>query len=461
MSITHSVTRELAQWIISHRFEDVPSDVKHEARRAFLNFVGCAIGGAHEEAVDIAIRTLSPYSGPATACVIGRAERFDPLYASLMNGISSHVHDYDDTTPKNYNHATSPVASALCAYGSAKPLSGAAFMHALILGFEAESRIGNSVYPAHYDVGWHMTGTVGVFGAAVGIGRVLGLPLQNMVWTIGLAATQAAGLREMFGSMGKAFHPGRSAQSGHLAALLAQNGFTSGIYGLEGPRGFAAVQSAKCDLTKITSRLGEDFDLRENTYKPFPCGIVIHPTIDACIQLKQKHGITADQVRAVELQVAPLVLDLCNKKFISKGLEGKFSVYNAAALGLVRGRAGLREFTDETINDGEVKRIRELTNATGNRAISEDSVNVQVTLADSRKVELYLEHSLGNLARPMNDRQLEDKFRDQATLVLPAEQVDQLIALCWKVDQLDDVAQLISLALPPAPASKKQMRGRT
>ena len=206
-----------------------------------------------------------------------------------MNGISSHVEDYDDTTPKNYSHTSSPVASALLAYASANRVRGRDFVEAFILGFEAESRVGNVVYPAHYDVGWHMTGTIGVFGAAAAIGKLIGLNEQQMVWALGLAATQAAGLREMFGSMGKAFHPGRSAQNGYAAALLAQAGFTSGERGIEGPRGFAAVLAATAICRRSPTRLGVDFDLRENTYKPFPCGIVNHPTIDGGIQIHNEH----------------------------------------------------------------------------------------------------------------------------------------------------------------------------
>ena len=129
-------------------------------------------------------------------------------------------------------------------------VSGRDFLQAFIVGFEAESRVGNAVFPAHYDAGWHITGTAGVFGAAAAIGRLLSLPVQQMIWAIGLAATQAAGLREMFGSMAKAFHPGRSAQNGYAAALLAQAGFTAGQYAIEAPRGFAAVQSARYDLSK-------------------------------------------------------------------------------------------------------------------------------------------------------------------------------------------------------------------
>src|SRR5437763_17025893 len=156
-----SETAALASYIVNSRLEDIPQDVRKEARRAILNYVGCALGGAPDEAVDIAIATFRDFSGPANAAILGRAERMDALHASLMNGISSHVYDYDDTTPKNYAHPTSPVASALFAYASANSVSGRDFMLAFILGFEAESRVANSVYPAHYDVGWHITGTSG------------------------------------------------------------------------------------------------------------------------------------------------------------------------------------------------------------------------------------------------------------------------------------------------------------
>ena len=164
-----SETRTLATWLVESRLESIPDDVHHEALRA-----------------------LGPFSGPATARVLGRAERLDPLLASLMNGISSHVYDYDDTTPKNYSHPSSPVASALFAFASANRVTGRDFVHAFILGFEAESRVANAVYPAHYDAGWHITGTSGVFGAATAIGTLLGLSVQQMVWAVGLAATQAA-----------------------------------------------------------------------------------------------------------------------------------------------------------------------------------------------------------------------------------------------------------------------------
>jgi 2-methylcitrate dehydratase PrpD len=443
-------TKALASYVVTARWEDIPEDIRHEAHRAIVNYVGCALGGSQHPSIDNTIRALGSCFGPPTACVLGRAERMDPLHASLLNGISSHVHDYDDTTPKNYIHPTSPVASALFAYASQHPVSGRDFMEAFVLGFEAESRIGNAVYPAHYDVGWHITGTAGVFGAAVAIGKLMKLPVQEMIWAIGLAATQAAGLREMFGSMAKALHPGRAAQNGYASALLAQSGFTAGEHSLEGPRGFAAVQASHYDLSKITAALGTDFDLRENTYKPFPCGIVNHPTIDGCIQLHKEHSLTPDQIASVQLRVAPLVMDLCNQQNITRGLQGKFSVYHGAAIGLVCGKAGLQEYSDETVNQADVRRVREATTAVGDPSITEDQARIEVTLTDGRVLHRFVEQSLGNTHKPMTDRQLDQKFRDQAVVALPSSQIEDLIALCWRLSQLPNVAELVRAALPAA-----------
>jgi len=366
-----------------------------------------------------------------------------------MNGISSHVFDYDDTTPKNMCHPTSPIASALFAYASVNPVRGRDFMEAFIYGFEASSRVANCVYPTHYDLGWHITGTAGVFGAAAAIGKLMRLTEQQMIWALGLAGTQAAGVREMFGSMGKAFHPGRAAQNGYGAALLAQAGFTAGPRILEGPRGFPAVTTAaRFNLANVTKGLGTEFDLLVNTYKPYPCGIVIHPTIDGAIQLREQHGVAPGDIAAVRLRVAPLVLDLCNQQGISTGLQGKFSVYHGAAIGLVRGKAGVQEYTDAAVNDPDIKRVREGATATADPAVTEDQAGIEVELRDGRRLSLFVEQSLGNINKPLSDRQLDAKFRDQAVVNLPADDVERLIGLCWKIEELTDVGELVQAAVP-------------
>ena len=176
------VTETLAAYVACSTLDAIPPDVQREATRALVNYLGCALGGSIEPALDIAIATMSPFSGERNACVLGRAERFDALHAALLNGIGSHVHEYDDTLPKNYIHPSVPVGSALFAYASANEINGRDFVHAFILGFEVESRIGNAVYPAHYQAGWHITSTTGVFGAAAAVGKLLRLTTKQMVW---------------------------------------------------------------------------------------------------------------------------------------------------------------------------------------------------------------------------------------------------------------------------------------
>jgi 2-methylcitrate dehydratase PrpD len=443
------VTRALARYVVSARYADIPAPVKKEAQRTLLNWTGCAVGGSRHETLDVALAALAPFSGPAQASVLGRRDRLDVLHAALMNGISSHVFDYDDTHLKTVIHPAGPVVSALLALAEYRPQSGTEFLNAMVLGIEVECRIGNAVYPAHYDRGWHITGTAGVFGAAAACGKALGLTEPQMVWALGIAATQPVGLREMFGSMTKSFHPGRAAQNGLTAALLASHNFTSTEVGLEGKSGWANVLSTTRDYTQITGNLGKSYEIALNTYKPFACGIVIHPAIDACIQLRNQHELVAADIERIDLAVHPLVLELTGKKTPQTGLESKFSVYFAAALAVVRGSAGMRDFSDENARDPVIVGLRDRVVATVDPAVKEEQVKARVTLKDGRVVSLFVEHVVGSLERPMSDADLEAKFLDLAKGVLPAAQARTLMDLCWQVESLPSAAALAAAAVPP------------
>ena len=193
------VTKILAQWILGSSYDTLPDPVRRESVRSVLNWVGVAIGGSHHETVDVAVSALQPFSGPPQAGLFGRTERFDILNAAFLNGVSSHIFDFDDTHLKTIIHPAGPVASAILAYAEMKPVTGKAFLDALVVGIETECRIGNAVYPNHYDAGWHITGTCGPFGAAAAAGKLMGLTEQQMVYALGLAASQPVGLRESFG----------------------------------------------------------------------------------------------------------------------------------------------------------------------------------------------------------------------------------------------------------------------
>ena len=442
------VTRTLAQYVLSVRYDDLPDPVRKEARRTLLNWMGCAVGGSRHETVDVAIAALTPFSGPAQATVLGRRERLDILHASLMNGISSHVYDFDDTHLKTVIHPAGPVVSALLALAEHRPISGRDFLTSLVVGIEAECRIGNAVYPAHYDRGWHITGTVGVFGAAAACGRSLGLNEQQMVWALGLAATQPVGLREMFGTMTKSFHPGRAAQNGLTAALLASRGFTSTELALEGKSGWTNVLSTSRDFEEITGNLGRTFEISLNTYKPFACGIVIHPTIDACIQLRNEHRVSADAIERIDLRVHPLVLELTGKRTPTTGLESKFSVYFAAALAIVVGSAGMRDFSDANAKDPAIVALRDRVTATVDPTLKEEQVRATIVLKNGGRLDKFIEHVVGSVERPMSDADLEEKFLSLTDGVLPQSQSRTLIARCREVEALQSAADLAIAARP-------------
>ncbi len=450
------VTKILAQFVVDSRYADIPDKVRHEATRSVLNWLGCAVGGARHESIDIALAALAAFSGPAQASVLGRGERLDIMHAALINGISSHVFDFDDTHLKTVIHPSGPVASALLALAEHRPISGADFLHAFILGVEVECRIGNAVYPSHYDVGWHITGTAGVFGAAAAVGRVLGLNPQQMTWALGIAATQAAGLREMFGTMCKPFHPGRAAQNGMTAAFLASKNFTSSERGIEAPRGFANVLATARNYDAITEGLGKTWEVALNTYKPFACGIVIHPIIDGCVQLRNEHKLAADPIESITLGVHPLVLELTGKKTPQVGLEGKFSVFHSAAVAIIHGEGGEKVYSDACVRDPRVIALREKVSAAVDKTVHEDAAHIAIKLKDGRTLKKHVEHALGSLSRPMSDADLEAKFRGLAQGMLSAAETDALIKLCWVVETLQSAGDIARAAVPAGATKKAQ-----
>jgi 2-methylcitrate dehydratase PrpD len=440
-----AVTRTLARYLVESRYADIPAAVKHEAARALLNWAGCAIGGSRHATVERALTALAEFSGPPQAGLLGRGERLDILHAALINGISSHVLDYDDTHARAV-HPSAPVLPALLALAEWRKTSGAELIHAFVLGVETECRVGLSVFPEHYDVGWHITGTAGVFGAAAAAGKLLGLNEQQMTWALGIAATQSAGLREMFGSMCKSLHPGRAAQNGLTAALLAARNFTSSERAIEAPRGFAHVLSTRFDPAVITDGLGARFELSSNMYKPYACGLVVHAAIDGCIQLRDEHKLDPATIERIELRVCPIVLELTAKTAPQTGLEGKFSVYHAAAAAVIFGAAGEPQFSDGCVLDPRVVALRGRVTAAPDAKLRKLEAHVSIRLKDGGTYTRHVEHALGSLQRPMSDADLEVKFHGLTAGLLGAKQVDELIQLCWSAAELPDAGAIARAA---------------
>lgn len=436
------VTRTLARFLVDSRWSDLPQDVRHESARAILNWLGCALGGCRDETVEVLIASLREYSGPAQATLLGRGERFDALTAACINGTSSNRLDFDDTHLRTVIHPSVPVASALIALAEYRPMTGAEFLHAFALGVDVECRVGNAVSPEHYERGWHITATCGVLGVAAAAAKVLTLDAQRTAWALGIAATQASGLVEMLGTMCKSYNMGHAARNGLAAAFMAEAGFTSSERALEAPRGFMNVLATRNDPAEVVDDLGSRWEILQNAYKPYPCGIVIHPVIDGCLDLRKAQGIDPGAVAKVEIGVNPLVERLCGRKTPRDSLEGKLSVYHSAAVALRDGEAGVRQYLDDRVTASDVIALRDKVVLNIDPAIGPEQARVRVVLSSGASHETFVSQARGSLDRPMTDAELDAKFRALAASELAPAQIDRLANQCWSLHELPDAGVL-------------------
>jgi 2-methylcitrate dehydratase PrpD len=370
----------------------------------------------------------------------------DAASAALVNGISSHVFDYDDTHPATLIHPSGPIVAAALAVAERYDLSGRALIDAVVLGVDVACRAGLLVCPEHYDRGWHVTGSAGVLGAAAAVARLLEMDAQTTTMALGLAASQPIGLREQFGSMAKPFHPGAAARAGLTSALLARRGFTSAPTALEGKRGYAQVLSEQQHWDRALSGLGKHFEIVANTFKPYACGLVIHPCIDACLTLRARHGLQPTDIASVALRVHPLVLELTGKTQPRTGLDGKFSVFHACAAALVRGAAGIAEFQQEAVDRPEVVALRGRITATAENGIPHEAAHATILCKDGRSLTHRVDHALGSLERPMSDRDLDIKFAALVEPVLGNEKAAQLQKSCWALAEAGTLRSLLDQA---------------
>ncbi len=441
------ITQILAAFVATHPSRGWSDAVDHEVHRTFMNWLGCAVGAAHHEAAGAALAAINLLEPAAQASVLGRSEKVDMASAALINGITSHTFDFDDTHLKTIIHPAGPVASAVLAMAEHLGNSGREVIDAIVIGIDVSCRVGNAMYPDHYDRGWHITGSTGTLGAAAACARLLKLDVQRTAMALGIAASQPIGMREQFGTMTKPFHPGGAARAGLMSALLASKGYTASPKALEAPRGMMQTVSTKNDWLEITGELGERFEISFNSYKPFACGIVIHPSIDACAQLRQQ-GVTPDQIDRIELKVHSLVLELTGKKEPQDGLQAKFSVYHGCAAGLTFGYAAEEEFSDEVVNRADMVALRRKVVARVDDSIDEASADVTAVLLDGRRVHVFVEHAIGSLKNPMSDTQLEAKFRGMSDPILGTGRTSELISASWAIGEAANVKGLTTLAVP-------------
>ena len=440
------VSRNLAEFLAAAHVDALPTAVQHEAKRSLLNFFATALGGCRDAAVEHALKVVSTFAGAGHARVIGRMERLDALNAAFLNAISANVFDFDDTHPGTVIHPSAPVAPALFALAETRRISGRELLQAFALGVEVECRIGNAVSPGHYARGWHITSTCGVFGSAVAVGKCLGLDSERMLWALGDASAQACGLIETLGTMAKSLSVGNAARNGIVAAFAAQTGLTGPEMPLEGPRGFAHVFGTNPDFSQVTDGLGERWEALRNTYKPYPCGIVLHSVLDACLALRQDAQFTPDGIEAIIVRGHPLLGQRTHRPNVTTGREAQVSAQHSVAVALLTGAAGLEQYSDAAVRDPAVLALRRKVQVQDDATMTIEAAEVVITLRDGRVLRQFVEQARGGEKRPLTDADLEAKLRDLAAFGRSGCDTAALIDAVWSLDSNSDAGRLMALA---------------
>jgi 2-methylcitrate dehydratase PrpD len=428
-------------------FTDLPDRVVHEAKRALIDHVGVAVAAANHASVDAMLRVSDRLAGPGRHTVIGRSETASMPYAALVNGFAAHLLDYDDTfNPGDTTvHGSAPVWPVVFALAESSPVHGREALTAFVAGFETECRLGRAAGDAHYEIGWHVTGTVGHVGAAAAAGRMLNFGPATMNQALGSAGTQAAGLKAVYGTDGKPLHAGKAAMDGLLAATMAAEGITSTTEIMEGSRGFLAVMSPNPAPGKLVEGLGEQWHLLANGYKAYPSGSLTHPAIDAVLSLRAEHGFAASDVKRVRANVNSKAATVTGKVDPRTGLDAKFSLTHGVAVAVLRTRPRLDHFTDSAAVDREISSFRELIDVTSDAGVGKRAAEVVVDLVDGRSLTRRVEANRGTPDNPLTDDDLAAKFTDNAAPRLGVDGADRLLAACWAMDTAEDFGELVAM----------------
>ncbi|MDB5071682.1 MAG: MmgE/PrpD family protein [Candidatus Eremiobacteraeota bacterium] len=422
--------------------------IAHEAKRALANVLGLAIGAAHHPGVDAIVATARVLGGPATAPVLGRGERADAHFAALAAGFAAHVDDFDDTHLATVIHPGAACMAVLVALAEETKPSGTTALTAFALGCEAQLRLGVAISPEHYDRGWHITGTCGVAGAAVTAALLLGFDDAALARAVRLSMTMPLGHRDAFGTMTKAFHPGKAAANGILAARLAAENADAPSGILEDPRGFAAALSTRFDPAQMLDDLGTRWELAQNTYKPYPCGIVAHPSIDAALALRERIDVNA--IESLRAHCHALVPELMGNPDPQDGLEARFSAIHGIAVALRDGRAGLPQYEPERVRRADVRELRAKTTLVPSPDVARDAARLEARLHDGTTVEEQVAHARGSTARPLTDAELFAKVRLLIEPQLGARSGQRLIEAMLAIDEARSIDTIIAPAVPEA-----------
>ena len=465
------MTDAIVQFILETDYDSIPDAVKAVSRRCFVDGASLMVAGSAEESGKIIQGYLREIGGEPEATVFGTDLMVSAHQAALANGIAGHSMDYDDTQLSAYpdrvygllTHPTVPVLAAAAAMAEALGSTGQELLTAFSVGFEAECKVAEAIHPDHYVKGFHTTGTIGAVGAAAACAKLMDLNEEQLRMCLGIVCSESQGLRANFGTMTKPYHAGRAAENGVVAARLAAAGFTSCPTVFDGPWGFFEIMGGGAEPDYLVGKLGSPWSAVEPgvSIKPYPCGSLAHPAMDAMRELVIENDVDPAKVKKVRVGTTSRVLQPLRYSDPQNELEAKFSMQFGFGILLLERKAGVNEYRDEVVQRPDVreamKKIEPYQDAEL-EAMGYDRIRgkVSIEMEDGTVYEKMGEVSRGTPMRPMDRDELYEKFRECCGLVYDEEQIVKAEALLYKVDTLESIYSLIEiLAAKMVPEGKE------
>lgn len=437
------LTKIIANFIVETKATDIPSDVYEHSKVAFLDWLGCTIAGMNNPLVDKLIRYADVMGGNEQSTVLCHNLKKTVTQAAIINGAASHVLDYDDTTTVDIRHASVGMFPAFLALSEWKEASGADFLTAYIIAFKVAALIGACTGMEQYNAGWHTTATIGHLASAAGCARLLKLSEQQTIYAIGLAGTLSSGLKIVFGTMTKAFHAGNASQAGLKAAMLAKDDFTCAENLLEGPDGYFQVYKGRINEKELDT-LGKTWDFENLAQKYHASCHCTHSAIESFLTIADEKKLSQHDIKSVKIYSNQLAMNIAGKTEPKTALEGKFSIPYCAANALLRGDTGLQAFTDEKVNDPEIKDFMKKISLSLDEGLEPMEARIEI---ETKRGKTYSRSS--NVFKEIPELEekrsrIKSKFSNMCGPVLGDEKTESLIEVVLSLEQLDNIKDFVS-----------------
>jgi 2-methylcitrate dehydratase PrpD len=437
------ITRPLATFASTLTLDHIPDDVAYIAKQCILDWLGVTLAGAQDELTQILYDYVKAEGCGDAATLFGLGGRGSVSQAALINGAAGHALDYDDVLRIMRGHPTAPVAPPVLALSEREKKTGRDAVTAFVAGIETQARVGAFMGESHYAKGWHQTATVGTFGAAAASARLLGLDPATTAMALGIAGTQAAGLKSMFGTMCKPLHAGKAAMNGVMAAELAMRGFTSRPDVLERPQGFAATQSTSIDPEAALEDLGSSYWMPNLLFKYHAACYGTHAGIEAARAIRKHPAFDVGKVEKVDINTAERTMGMCNILNPDTGLEVKFSHRFTTALALAGEETGsLDVYSEDMAHRADLVALRDKIAVTGHDDYGPNVTDITVHQSDGTVIRETRDMAIPNKDVDVQWEKLETKFRALARPLIGAENTDRVVAIVRDLEKQDDLTAL-------------------